>query len=106
MTKEQKAVYDKVKEEGRISLNGNDSVINHLTVLGKLAQITSGYYLHPEAEEPVRIEGDNPKLDLLCERVASCVEDGHSVINGEGLKKVKSLGYHGAGLHDRKKDGL
>jgi SNF2 family DNA or RNA helicase len=80
MTAEQKRVYEKVKEESRISLNGNDSVINHLTVLGKLCQITSGYYLHPDAEEPVRIEGDNPKMDLLCERVSNTVEDGHSVI--------------------------
>jgi len=46
----------------------------------KLAQITSGYYIHPDSSDPVRIEGDNPKLALLRERVVSAIEQGKKVI--------------------------
>ena len=46
----------------------------------KLAQITSGYYLHPDSEEPVRIEGENPKLDLLEERARKIVGEGNKII--------------------------
>ena len=80
MTPEQAKVYKIAEDEYRISLDGEISTFNHLTALTKLAQITSGYYLYPNEEEPVRIAGDNPKLRLLVERVASSVEDGHSVI--------------------------
>lgn len=80
MTAEQKRIYKKAEEEGRLSLNGEDTPFNRLVVLTKLAQITSGYYLHPEAQEPVRIEGENPKLELLKDRVKAIVEAGEKVI--------------------------
>lgn len=109
MTKEQKSVYEKAREEGRLALNGEDTPFNRLAIMMKLAQITSGYYLHPEAEEPVRIEGGNPRLDLLKERVLSSVqehgkkvivwarfrvqiEDIVSALRGEGVEVVE---YHG-----------
>lgn len=80
MTAEQRRVYDKAYEEGRITLNGEDTPMNRLVVLGKLSQITSGYYLHPDAEEPVRIEGGSPKIGLMMDRINSIVEEGGKVI--------------------------
>jgi len=81
MTKEQQLVYDKARDEGRLTLAGEDTPFNRLVILTKLAQITSGYFLHPESEEPVRIEGDNPRLELLKERVLNAVQEhGKKVI--------------------------
>lgn len=75
LTNEQRAIYDRVQEEGRLMLNGEDTPINRLTVLGKLSQITSGYYLHPDAQSPVRIEGGTPKMELLIDRVNEIVSE-------------------------------
>jgi SNF2 family DNA or RNA helicase len=80
LTAEQRRVYNKAEEEGRLTLNGEDTPFNRLVVLGKLAQITSGYYLHPDATEPVRIEGGSPKLELLKERVQAVLEEDRKVI--------------------------
>ena len=80
MTKEQIAVYKKAEDECRIVFENEETPFNKLVAVTKLAQITSGYYIHPLADEPVRIEGDNPKLDLLTERVAKVVEAGEKVI--------------------------
>lgn len=80
MTREQIAVYKKAESECRIVFQNEETPFNKLVAVTKLAQITSGYYIHPLSEEPVRIEGDNPKLDLLVERVAKIVEAGEKVI--------------------------
>jgi len=81
MTPEQRRTYDRAKEEGRLMLNGEDTPFNRLVVMGKLAQITSGYYLHPDAEEPVRIEGANNKIKILMDRLDELVvEQGQKVI--------------------------
>jgi SNF2 family DNA or RNA helicase len=80
LTKEQDKVYDKVKEECRLVFEGDESVVTKLVALSKLAQITSGYYIHPMSEEPVRIPGENPKLDLLTDIVDRCTERGDKVI--------------------------
>lgn len=80
MTPQQRSIYNKVEEECRLVFEGRETPIAKLTVTMKLAQITSGYFLHPEAEEPVRIEGENPKLQLLKERVLEAVENGLKVI--------------------------
>jgi SNF2 family DNA or RNA helicase len=80
LTDEQQRVYDKAKEECRIELNGVDTPFTRLVAATKLSQITSGYYNHPMADEPVRIAGENPKLDLLAERVQSIVDAGEKVI--------------------------
>lgn len=109
MTKEQRLVYEKAAEEGRLTLNGEDTPFNRLAILTKMAQITSGYFLHPEASDPVRIEGDNPRLELLKERVLSAVQehdkkvivwarfrvqidDIAKALRAEGLRVVE---YHG-----------
>jgi len=80
LTKEQKEVYKKAAEQYRLEFEGSTTVFNKLVAVTKLSQITSGYYLHPDASEPVKIEGDNPKLDLLIERVERIVEAGEKVI--------------------------
>lgn len=80
LTKEQQAVYDKAETECRLTFEENDTPFNKLVSITKLAQITSGYYIHPMAEIPVRIQGENPKLQLLLEQVQRIVDAGEKVI--------------------------
>lgn len=80
MTREQIEVYKKAEEECRIVFQNEETPFNKLVAVTKLAQITSGYYIHPLSEEPVRIEGENPKLELLAERVQKVIEAGEKVI--------------------------
>lgn len=80
MTLAQWKVYRKAEKENRLAYEGNDTPFARLTIANKLSQITSGYYLHPHSEEPVRIPGANPKLELLRERVRVLMEAGESVI--------------------------
>lgn len=108
MTREQIEIYKKAEQECRLVFANEETPFNKLVAVTKLAQITSGYYIHPLAEDPVRIEGDNPKLDLLVERVQKIVETGEKVIiwaryrieiedvvarlRAEGIESVE---YHG-----------
>ena len=80
MTKEQIDVYKKAEDECRLVFQGQETPFAKLTAVTKLAQITSGYYIHPLSDDPVRIPGDNPKLDLLVERVQAIVDQGEKVI--------------------------
>ena len=80
MTKEQRAAYQKAKNELRLTLAGEDTPFNRLAAAVKLSQITSGYYLHPNADEPVRIPGGSPKLDAMAARVAAAIQGGEKVI--------------------------
>lgn len=80
LTAEQLEVYKRAEEDCRIVYEGNETPFNKLVAVTKLAQITSGYYIHPLANEPVRIPGDNPKLALLAERVDAIVAAGEKVI--------------------------
>lgn len=78
LTPEQRAVYERAADDCMLVVNGEETAFNKLVAVQKLAQITSGYFLHPDAPEPVRIAGANPKLDLLTERLhalngAQCV---------------------------------
>ena len=70
LTKEQRAVYAQANEQCRLVFEGEETPFNKLVAVTKLSQITSGYYIHPLSNgEPVRIQGDNPKLDLLIDRL-------------------------------------
>lgn len=81
MTPTQRAVYRKAEKECRLEFEGDETPFAKLAIANKLSQITSGYYLHPFAKgEPVRIEGGNPKMDLLRERITAIVEAGEQVI--------------------------
>lgn len=80
LTPQQHETYRKAENECRLLFEGKETPFTKLVAVQKLAQITSGYYLHPEADEPVRIEGENPKLNLLVERVQAIVVNGEKVI--------------------------
>lgn len=80
LTAQQWSAYEKCKKENRLALNGEDTPIAKLAAQIKLTQITSGYYLHPEQEEPVRIEGDNPKLERLVDQAQRVIERGEKLI--------------------------
>lgn len=80
MTPKQRAVYVKASSENRLALEDRDTPFNKLVAQMKLMQITSGYYIHPDAKEPVRIPGDNPKLALLVERALPLSACGEKLI--------------------------
>lgn len=81
LTREQTAAYKKMEEECRVLMaDGAETIFNKLVAVSKLAQITSGYCITPEGSEPLRIDGGNPKLDLLVERVAAIADEGNKVI--------------------------
>lgn len=71
LTPEQSQCYKEIKEECRIVFEGEESIFNKLVAITKLSQVTSGYVLIPEADEAIRIPGENPKLKLLVERIKS-----------------------------------
>lgn len=81
LTPQQRAAYKKAEDECRLVFQGDEAPISKLVAVSKLAQITSGYYIHPDCpDEPVRIEGDNPKLDALIDRVRAITDAGEKVI--------------------------
>ncbi len=80
MTSSQWEKYKLAEDEYRLEYKGEETPVARLAVAGKLCQITSGYYLHPDSDEPVRIEGENPKMNLLKEWVRSIVDQGGQVI--------------------------
>jgi len=108
LTKQQIKVYKKAEDECRLVFENEETPFNKLVAAMKLAQITSGYYLHPEAEEPVRIDGNNPKLDLMMERVEKITPASHKIIIWARFRveiadivwrlknaKIKTVEYHG-----------
>jgi len=80
LTKEQRDIYKKAEEECRLVFENEETPFTKLVAVTKLAQITSGYYLHPLSDKPVRIQGDNPKLGLLVDRAKIIVERGEKLI--------------------------
>lgn len=80
LTKEQEKVYKMAANECRLMYGETPTAFNKLAIATKLAQITSGYYLHPDADEPIRIPGENPKINLVVARVAAALSAGHKVI--------------------------
>jgi len=80
MTPEQQKAYDMAADQNRLALDGEETPFNKLVAQMKLMQITTGYYIHPDANEPVRIPGGNPKLELLVERAKALIERGEKII--------------------------
>lgn len=108
LTKEQVQAYLLAEEECRLVFQDEIAIITRLTAIQKLSQITSGYFIHPMGDELVRIEGANPKLELLRERIETITEHGAKVIiwaryRAEisdivamlGELKVECVEYHG-----------
>lgn len=80
LTPQQSAVYKKAEEELRLVYLNEETPFAKLTAVTKLAQITRGFYIHPEAPAPIVIDGDNPALELLKERVQAITSQGSKVI--------------------------
>lgn len=80
LTPQQKQHYWLAQDMNRLALNGEETPFNKLVAATKLSQIVSGYYHHPFQEEVVRIEGENPKLDLLVEQVNKIREADKKII--------------------------
>ena len=114
LTKEQLKVYNILKEESRVYFKDEIAVFTKLVALSKLTQVTSNYYNHPDGMV-VPIEGENRKLDLLCENVKKIIENGDKVIvwarytneikditEALSSMKIKCVEYHGQiGKHER-----
>jgi SNF2 family DNA or RNA helicase len=111
LTPAQRKSYNLMREDSKLVLEGEESVVTKLAALGKLSQISSGYFLHPDQEEPVRIEGDNPKLNLIKERIEAIVEEDESVIIwaryhveiDDIVKACKEIGIPAVQYHGRVK---
>ena len=80
LTKEQRDIYKRAEEELRLIFEGQETAINKLTAVTKLSQITSSYFISPLSVDPVRIPGNNPKLDALLSAVQSIVSEGNKAI--------------------------
>ena len=80
LTPQQQDAYRKAEKECRLVYEANEAPIAKLHAVTKLAQITSGFFIHPDFEEPIVIDGPNPKLDILVDRVSSIVRQGSKVI--------------------------
>jgi SNF2 family DNA or RNA helicase len=65
LTAKQQKVYDHLKRELRIEHGEQVLVVNKLSSINKLQQITSGFYLPPGGGEPVYVEEKNPRLAAL-----------------------------------------
>jgi SNF2 family DNA or RNA helicase len=119
MSPAQTEIYKKAEKECRIVFEGEETPFNKLVAVTKLAQITSGYYIHPLSEEPVRIPGENQKLDLLVERVEAIIAAGEKVIVWARYRieiedivaRLKAAGintveYHGGTKKDERVDAI
>lgn len=80
LTSEQRKVYNKIEDELRIEFEGQETVINKLTAITKLSQVTSGYFISPLNPLPIKIAGDNPKSKALLECIESIINEGNKVI--------------------------
>lgn len=80
LTDQQKIIYKEAKERCRLVFESETTTFNKLVAFGKLSQITSGYYMHPLSLDPIRIQGENPKLDILVEQVLKIIENKEKVI--------------------------
>jgi SNF2 family DNA or RNA helicase len=80
LTKEQSEIYKQAKEECRLVFESETAIFNKLVAFGKLSQITSGYYSHPMSNDPIRIQGETPKIDLLIENVLKVLGNNEKII--------------------------
>ena len=108
MTPQQAAIYKKMRRECRLVFEEDETPFSKLVAIGKLTQITSGYCIHPELDEPMRIEGATPKMDMLMDRVQTIVNAGSKVIIWARYRieiadivqrlrkaKIETVQYHG-----------
>jgi SNF2 family DNA or RNA helicase len=119
LTTEQTEIYKTAKEECRLVFESEATTFNKLVAFGKLSQITSGYYSHPLSDEPIRIQGETPKIDLLVDQVLKIIEAGEKIIIWAKFRieiqdiflKLKEHGintveYHGGITSDARKKNI
>lgn len=94
LTEEQQRLYKMVSKEMRLENNGDVVALHKLTVSRKLAQISSGFYFHPNSEKAVIIPGENPKLEMMFEQILPEIESGKGAIvwsmSVPGIEMVKA----------------
>lgn len=92
LSKEQKAVYKKAEDELRLEFENTEIPIHRLTLITKLAQITSGYFISPTEALPIKIEGDNPKLNALESCIDSIInENNKAIIWARYTQEIKDI---------------
>lgn len=83
MTRKQDQAYALMKKEARLILeDGSESPINKLAALMKLSQICSGFIIEPVTGNIIKLQDDcdNPKLQLLNERLHDSIASGKNII--------------------------
>jgi hypothetical protein len=82
MTPKQEKAYKLLKEKARVVCeSGEETALARLSAMMKLQQALSNYVLSPETNLPFEIDPDeNPKLDLLQDRLETLLADGVQVI--------------------------
>lgn len=99
LTPQQRVAYKKAEDELRVVYQNQEASFAKLAAVTKLAQITRGFFIHPDAQEPVRIEGPNPAMELLVDRVDAITRAGGKVIvwarfHAELEEIERSLAHH------------
>jgi SNF2 family DNA or RNA helicase len=70
-----------MEEDFRMELaDGSMTPVNKLASIGKLCQITSNFMKNTETKEVIKIDKENPKLNLLKSRIEDCLSNEESVI--------------------------
>lgn len=81
LSPKQAEAYRLMKNEARMIVgDGGQVAIAKLATLMKMSQICSGYMIEPITKAVIRIEGPNPKLELLEDRLEGYIEDGRRII--------------------------
>jgi len=110
---EQRRVYKELETKNRL-LFEDDTIqpVTKLTAMQKMSQVCSGYFLTPEGTN--RINGDNPKLEMLTEFLED-LGDKKLIVWAYGKQEirdiegachraeVKSVSYHGS-ISDKDRD--
>lgn len=108
LTEEQQKIYDRAKGELRLKLDEETfQILTALTAIQKLSQISSGFFIETVDHVHHRIEGDNPKKEVLKDLIEDL--DGKTIIWAtfkaeladikEACSGISHVEYHG-GISD------
>lgn len=103
----QRAAYELMEREARILMeDGSVTPVARLAALIKLQQITSGYVIVPQRDEPMYVSEANPRLDALMEVVedaegqaiiwARFIPEIHAIVDRLRAEGHAVVEYHGA----------
>lgn len=110
MTPRQRLIYEKMEKDLRIELGGGEILsVQRLAAVGKLQQITSGFF-HDSSGEPrglIDVEGVTPRLAALAEVIEDLEDDESFIVFARfreelrmvaellAKKGISSAQYHG-----------